>query len=184
MDDLRAIQLLKKGDISGLDVLIEHYQVKAIRVAFLVTRDEALAEDVVQDTFLRVYQRIRYFDETRPFKPYFFSCVTHAAINAAERAARQVPLDDGDTEQMERLLQRASSTEDQVEYAQLKQEIFACLGRLAPRERAAVIQRYYLDMSEKEMAAEHSIAPGTVKWLLNSARRHLRAFIGMEGENK
>jgi RNA polymerase sigma-70 factor (ECF subfamily) len=184
MDDLRAIQLLKKGDISGLELLIERYQVKAIRVAFLITRDEALAEDVVQDTYLRIHHRIRSFDETRPFEPYFLSCVTHAAIDAAERASRHILLDEGDPGQFDRLLQRASSTEDKVEYSQLREEIFDCLGKLAPRERAVIIQRYYLDMSEKEMAAEHSVAPGTVKWLLNSARRHLRSFIGMEGENK
>ena len=59
MDDPQAIQRLKKGDISALEVLITRYQVKAYRTAFLITHDDALAEDVVQETFLRVYQRIR-----------------------------------------------------------------------------------------------------------------------------
>ncbi len=182
MDDLRAIQLLKKGDINGLELLIERYQVKAIRVAFLITRDEAMAEDVVQETYLRIYRRIRSFDISRPFEPYFLSCVTHTAIDAAERASRNVILDEGEPEQIDHLLQKAVSTENLVEYNQLREEIFSSLGRLSPRERAVIIQRYYLEMSEKEMAAENRVAPGTIKWLLNSARRRLRGLIGVEDE--
>lgn len=185
MDDSQAIQRLKKGDISGLEVLIARYQTRAIHTAFLITHDEALAEDVVQDTYLRIYQRIRYFDETRPFEPYLLRSVTHAALNMAERSSRHVVLNEtDDVVIMGQLLHTAATTEDQVEYAMLKQEIFSHLAKLSPRERMVIIQRYYLEMSEKEMAVEHSIAPGTVKWLLSVARQHLRTFIRTEGEKE
>ena len=183
MDDSQAIQRLKKGDISGLEVLITRYQVKAFRTAFLITHDDALAEDVVQETFLRVYQRIRHFDETRPFKPYLLRSVANSALNAAEKLSRQVVFpEEDDPVILEQLIRDAATTEDLVDYALLKDEIFSKLARLSPRERMVIIERYYLEMSEKEMAVEHSIAPGTVKWLLNAARLHLRAFMKPEGE--
>lgn len=183
MDDIQAIKRLKRGDIGGLELLIARYQIKAYRTAFLITHDNALAEEVVQDTFLHIYQRISYFDDTRPFEPYFLRCVANAAVNAAERSSRQVALsEDSEPTILEQLLQSASTTEDLVDYSELKQEIFSVLGRLSPRERKVIIQRYYLEMSEKEMAIEHSIAPGTIKWLLNAARMHLRAFMKPEGE--
>ena len=53
---------------------------------------------------------------------------------------------------------------------------------LSPRQRAVVVQRYFLDMSEREMAAKLEIAPGTVKWLLNAARTRLRALLRKEVE--
>ena len=185
MDDVQAIQRLKNGDIGGLELLIARYQEKAIRTAYFITSDYASAEDVVQDTFVRIFHRIRNFDESRPFEPYLLQSVVHVAIDTAERSSRNVSLDEMiEPGKMESLFQRVTATEDQVEYAQLKQEIFAGLNKLPPRERAVIIERYYLEMSEKEMAAEHSIAPGTVKWLLNLARQHLRSLIGMEGEDK
>jgi len=55
MDDLQAIQRLKAGDIGGLEALMERHQAKAVRTAFLITHDENLAEDVIQDTFVRIY---------------------------------------------------------------------------------------------------------------------------------
>ncbi len=183
MDEMQAIQRLKKGDISGLEHLITRYQDSAVRTAFLITQDVALAEDVVQDTFLRIYQRIHQFDASRSIKPYLLRSVAHAALDAAEKSARHVQLsEEEEPVLLDSLLLKASTTEDQVEYASLKQEIFSALGKLKPRERKAIIERYYLEMSEKEMAAEHEVAPGTVKWLLNSARQHLRSFIRMEGD--
>ena len=47
MNESQAIQRLKKGDISGLEILIALHQVKAVRTAFLITHDVAMAEDVV-----------------------------------------------------------------------------------------------------------------------------------------
>ena len=67
MDDLQAIRRLKGGDIGGLEALVTHYQVKAVRVAFLILHDEALAEDVFQDVCIRLFQRIHQYDEKRPF---------------------------------------------------------------------------------------------------------------------
>ena len=71
MDDLQAIRRLKNGDMGGLEILIACYQAKAVRTAYLVTHNEPMAEDVVQDAFVRFYERVRHFDERRPFEPYF-----------------------------------------------------------------------------------------------------------------
>ncbi len=183
MDDSQAVSRMKKGDIGGLETLIARYQERAFRTALLILHDDALAEDVVQDTFLRIFQRIRHFDEEQSIEPYLMRSVTHAALNTAEKESRHIVLDE-DTEPLilERLLDKAATTEDLAEYANLKKEIYAALAKLKPRERTVIVQRYYLEMSEKEMAVEHSVAPGTVKWLLNKARMHLRTFIIPESE--
>jgi RNA polymerase sigma-70 factor (ECF subfamily) len=179
MDDLQAIQRLKDGDIGGLESLVARHQAKAVRVAYLITHDEALAEDVVQETFVRLYQRIEKFDSTRPFEPYLLRSVANAALNVVRRAGRQISMD-GNLEQVEQLLVQTASVESEVEYHQLKQEIIQALSSLKPRQRAAVVQRYYLGMSEKEIATELDAPPGTVKWLLSSARTKLRDLLGSE----
>lgn len=183
MTEAQAIRRLKKGDIGGMEELVVLHQQKALRTACLITRDEETAKDAVQETFLRIYQRIHYFDESRPFEPYLLRSVVHTAINMAAKRSKEIGLEDELTPvDVESLINRATSTEDQVEYRQLKQEILDGISRLAPRERAVIVERYYLDFSEKEMAEIHDVAPGTVKWLLNAARKKLRAFMGMESD--
>lgn len=182
MDDLQAIHRLKNGDIGGLELLIACYQAKAVRTAYLVTHDEPMAEDVVQDAFIRFYERVRHFDEHRPFEPYFLRCVVNAALNAIEKESHITSsLDhEADYAGLEKLLSRALSVEEQVEFSELTREILRTLRALSPRQRAVAVQRYYLGMSEKEMTEALEIAPGTVKWLLNAARTRLRTLLSSE----
>ena len=180
LEDLHAIRQLKNGDIGGLECLIARYQDKALRTAFLVTHDESLAEDAVQDTFVRFYQRAKHFDETRPFEPYFLRSVVNTALNAIERENKNGHSLDEDVSEIESLLEQAASVEEQVEFNTLKWQIGEALIELPPRQRAVIVQRYYLGMSEKEMSKELASPPGTVKWLLNAARQRLRSLLGSE----
>lgn len=177
MEDGEAIRRLKRGDIGGLETLVSRYQVKAVRTAYLVTHDEALAEDVVQEAFVRIYHRFHGFDEARPFEPYLMRSVINGALNALRRQRRSVPLDGAEAE-VEALLVTARSVESQVEYGQLQESLLAALSRLSPRQRTVVVQRYYLEMSEHEMAQALEVSSGTVKWLLHAARARLRELLG------
>jgi len=182
MDDTRAIRRLKHGDIGGLEILMQQYQVKAARAAFLITHDESVAQDIVQETFIRICERIHQFDESRPFEPYLLRSVIHASLNAVRGSGKFTSLDD-ESGEIENLLDRAASVESQVESTQLQHEILNALSKLSPRQRAVIVQRYYLEMSEQEMALALDAAPGTVKWLLNAARERLRHLLGQKGES-
>lgn len=179
MDERTAIRRLKKGDFGGLEFLMARYQVKALRVAFLITGDKSLAEDVVEEVFFGIFQRPGRFDESRPFEPYLIRSVVNAALNACREQKKSISFE-ANLEWLEGLIAQAASVESQVEYVQHKSEILRALEQLPPRQRAAVVQRYYLDMDEKEMAHALNAAPGTVKWLLNSARTALRDLLKKE----
>lgn len=175
-EDNDAVRRMKGGDIGGLAEVVRRHQVRAVRAAFLVTQDEALAEDVVQDVFIRIHQRIRQFDDGRPFEPYLMRSVVNGALNAIRRERKSVSLD-GDTAPLERQLQTAS-VETEVETAEQAREVLHALAQLPPRQRAAIVQRYYLALSEDEMAAALDAPAGTVKWLLHAARLRLRELLG------
>ena len=83
MEERRAVERLKTGDIGGLEALVRSHQTRAVRAAYLILRDRALAEDVVQAAFVRAYERIASFDEGRPFGPWFMKVVVNDAIKAA-----------------------------------------------------------------------------------------------------
>jgi RNA polymerase sigma-70 factor, ECF subfamily len=175
-DDRQAIHRLKNGDIGGLEILVNRYQVKAIRTAFLIVHDTQTAEDIAQETFVRVFEHIQHFDENRPFGPYLLRSVCNAAVDAVKNESKRGSVAGG-LESVENLLRHAMTVESQAEFNAIKQDIHHALETLSPRQRAAVVQRYYLEMSEKEMAANLNVTPGTVKWLLNAARGHLRSLL-------
>lgn len=181
MNDAQVIRRLKEGDPTGLETLVSRYQKRAVYTAFLITQDEQLAEDVAQEVFIRIYRHIQNFDESRPFAPYLLRSITNAALNAIEKTDRWVQFGAGtDVQHVADLLTTATCVEDQVEYSRLKAEIAQALAALPARQRAVVIQRYYLGMNEQEMAANLSAPPGTIKWLLNNARQRLRSLLHLE----
>ncbi len=178
MDEKQAIQRLKQGDIGGLEFLVHRYQVKAVRTAYLISRDPGLAEDVVQDSFLQVSRSIRGFDEARPFEPWFLRSVVNASVKMMQRSARQVQVgDEVDESFFGELAARVESVEEQVESIEFQNQIWDAMQKLSPRQRAVIVQRYFLDMSEKEMAEEAGSAAGTVKWMLHAARERLRGLL-------
>ncbi len=182
MNESDAIRLLKQGDINGLEWLVITHQTKAVRIAYLITRDIPLAEDIVQDAFVHVYQIIDQFDDHRPFAPWFMRSVANSALKKARKEARQVPIDSkAGGKDLRKLIELGSnSPENQSETSEFQNTIWAAMGELSPRQRAVIVQRYFLDMSEKEMSGELGSPVGTVKWLLNSARSKLRTLLGSE----
>ena len=178
MNEQQAIQLLKKGDIGGLDFLVCAHQVKAVRVAYLITRDSGLAEDIVQDAFVHAFVAIRGFDETRSFEPWFLRSVVNASVKLMQKSARQVQVGgDADESVLAELVARVESVESQVESIQIQHQIWDAMQKLSPRQRAVIVQRYFLEMSETEMAEKSDTAAGTIKWLLNAARERLRRLL-------
>lgn len=101
MDDQTAISRIKQGDLNGLEALVGRYQVKAVYAAYLVLQDRSLAEDVAQDAFLKIYEKIHQFEDGRPFAPWFFRIVVNDAVKIARRQRRLRSLDEEPEEQPE-----------------------------------------------------------------------------------
>jgi len=173
-DELSAIARLQRGDVGGLEFLVRKYHPRAVRSAYLVVHDYALALDIAQTAFIRVFERIRQFDAGRPFAPWFFKIVLRDARKVAERRARGAPL--------EATVQPSTadpdpSPEDLWEQHELAQAVVAALAALPPAERVAIVQRYYVGLSEAEIAAASRTPIGTIKWRLHVARQHLRPLL-------
>ncbi|HLU08255.1 MAG TPA: sigma-70 family RNA polymerase sigma factor, partial [Oceanobacillus sp.] len=64
-----------------------------------------------------------------------------------------------------------------AEMRELQAAVRNALDQLSPGQRAAIVMRYYFDMSEEEMAAQFNAPPGTIRWRLHAARRRLRGLL-------
>jgi RNA polymerase sigma-70 factor (ECF subfamily) len=177
MEEAETIQRLQHGDIAALETLVRRYQVQAARAAYLVVRDRALAQDVVQSAFARLHERLGRFDHQRPFAPWFLRLVLNDATKMAVRRSREVRLDDGAEGDASGAIDPGIGPERAWEQAETAEEVWAALARLAPAQRAAVVQRYYLGLSEAEMAACLDCPPSTIKSRLHAARERLRLLL-------
>jgi len=169
MDEREAIADLRKGDIRALEALVRAHQVRAVRTAYLITRDAALAQDVVQSAFLRAYERIGQLDSTRPFGPWFMTSVMHDAIKAVSKRNRDTSFDRLPAVELA-VIDNQSQPDAVWEQTETTQEVWTALGELTPEQRAVVVARYYLGLSQAEMTLALRCTPSTVKWRLHVAR--------------
>jgi len=175
----QAIAQLKQGNLDGLAVLVQTYQVQAVHAALLIVGDPGTAEEVVQEAFLRAYRKIAQFDERRPFGPWFLRSVIHAALKAAARQDRFEPLEEPQegSRSAEWLIDPHLGPPEIAEAGEVREAIWRALGQLTPDQRAAVVLRYFLDESEAEMIQALNRPGTTVKWWLHAARQRLRDLL-------
>jgi len=173
-----AVERLKRGGIGGLKLLVEHHHARALRAAYLIVRDRTLAEDVVQNAFVKAYERIDGFDAGRPFGPWFDRIVVNDAIKAANKRERASSREvSGAEDILLRLADPGTGPHEEAEKADARRRVWRALERLPPAQRAAVVQRYYLGMSEAEMAGNARSPAGTIKSRLSAARKTLSQLL-------
>jgi RNA polymerase sigma-70 factor (sigma-E family) len=137
----------------------------ATRLAYLLTGDRAAAEDVAQDAFLRAASRLGSLRDEAAFPAYLHRAVVNGARNRARRLS------------LER--RHAVTAPDVAPYAlpdlATRDGLWHALQRLPHRQRAALVLRFYLDLSEAEVAARLGCRPGTVKSAVARGLAALRA---------
>lgn len=146
----------------------------AVRLAYLLTGDRDVAEDLVQDAFVKLAGRLVHVRNPDVFDAYLRTTVVNLSRSywrrkRVERSylerARRVGGSDGTS--------RGRSVEDQ-------EQMWQALRLLSTRQRAAIVLRFYEDLSEAEVAEILQCAPGTVKSLVSRGLEKLRSEITSE----
>jgi RNA polymerase sigma-70 factor, ECF subfamily len=181
MEDHIAIRRLKQGDLSGLEHLVNRYQVQAVHAAYMICYDRALAEDVAQTAFVKVAEHIRQFDEEQPFEPWFFRIIMNDAIKLAKKKKRNFSLeekmDEATSKLAEWLTDPMPKPEQLVEQKESGQIILKAIHSLPPGQRAVITMRYFLNMNEADMSLKMDRPLSTIKWWLRAARKRLSELI-------
>lgn len=188
MEDRIAISRIKQGDLKGLEILVNRYQVQAVHAAYMIVYDNALAEDVAQTAFVKAAEHIHQFDEERPFAPWFFRIVVNDALKLAKIQVRSISLEeqlDEPTAQLAAWLADPSLKPEQlIEQKETRENILKAVQSLPPEQRAVIVMRYYLEMSEADMSAKMERPLSTIKWWLRNARKRLYDLMDSKAEGE
>lgn len=160
----------------------EHYERHRAEVmGFLVKllADEALAEDVLQETFLRVYRALEQYDPERSFRAWLFQIARNAALDALRLARKEEKLREATARH------RPTSVEPVVPEVERREEADRtreALAGLAPDARALLLQRHGLGMPIAELAESWSVTERTIANRLNAATLTLaRVLLAKKG---
>ena len=159
---------IERGSLADLHVA---HAPDGIRLAFLLTGDRALAEDLVQDAFARLIGRLRHLRDPNAFGAY----LRRTIVNLATSHFRHRRVERAYLERVATAPAAGASTNDDLDEA-----MHAVLLRLPERQRAAIVLRFYEDLSDVQTAEILRCSPGTVRSLVTRGMKTLRqALEGM-----
>lgn len=158
---------VERGSLAELYVA---YAPDGIRLAYLLTGDRALAEDLVQDAFVRLVGRLRHLREPSAFWTYLRRTIVNLATSHfRHRRVERAYLD----------RVAAAPAADTNSNDDLDESMHRVLLGLPQRQRAAIVLRFYEDLSDVQTAAVLECSPGTVRSLVSRGMQTLRE--GLEG---
>jgi RNA polymerase sigma-70 factor (sigma-E family) len=167
------VRVSRQAELAEFTDFVAGMQAKMVRLAELVTGDRDRAEDLAQDGFAKAFaawRRIRGQDPAA----YVRRCIINANIDWWRRRGwRERPHAD---------LPDRPGDPDVATALAARDLVLRALARLTARERAVLALRFYFDLSEAQISAELSIAPGTVKSTLARALAKLRADADLRSE--
>jgi RNA polymerase sigma-70 factor (ECF subfamily) len=156
----------KEQAMAELERWVTTFQPVLFRAAYLILRDVQGAEDVAQETFLRAYSAALRREPGEFVRSWLYRIAVNTALNELRRQKRE-------TSAVARL--GGDEVIDPGERSDTESVVGDAVDRLPDRLRVAVICRYFLDLSENEMASVLRVRPGTIKSRLHEARRLLAA---------
>jgi len=179
VEEIAVIVRCQNGESSAFEELFYLYRDDVYRFSFLVVRDPTLAQDVVQEAFLKVFRSVGKFQFRSSFKSWLYRVVVNEAITILRR--RKLKEDLHPAPGVESIFLDSNPQRWQPEEFALESEerdiLHWAVGQLDPIHRTVVVLKYFHDFSDPEIAAVVGCPPGTVKSRLHRARELLRHAI-------
>ncbi len=187
LPDADVVALAQRGRDAAYRELIRRYERPVFSLVFRMVRDRELAEDLSQDTFIKVLQHIDRYRPEFKFSSWLFKIANNVAIDHLRRRQLDTVSMDGSPHAVTAEAVEATSFDvsgggesalDRLQAKELGSAIEAAISRLRPEYRACILLRHVEDRSYEEIAATLDLPLGTVKTYIHRARHELREALG------
>lgn len=181
LTDAEIMLRVREGDDAGYDILIEKYRKPIINFMFRMVHNQAVAEELAQEVFLRVYRSRQTYRAEAKFTTWLYRIATNLGVNHArdtkhERAAQNVYLDqpDPETGTTPDVADATASAEEMLVRNERMQAIRQHVMALPERQRNAVLMHKYQGLDYKQIGEVLKLSESATKSLLFRAYQTLR----------
>lgn len=181
-DDVQLIQRILAGDENAFAILIEKYQRQVHALAFRKVGDFQTAEDITQETFLQVHQKLATLNDPTKFSAWLYAIANHLCIawyrknQLQAEALQEIYISEIETEAYSRYIAREhAKTTAEVQHDLVKR----LLTKLKESDREVITLHYFEEMTSSEIGAHLGVSENTIKSRLHRARQELKKYESM-----
>jgi RNA polymerase sigma-70 factor (ECF subfamily) len=172
-EDLALVGRCLAGDTAAFETLVTKHQRVFFTVAIRMLGNRDEASDAVQNTFVKVYEKLDTFDRTRRFFSWVYRILVNECLNV-QRARRPF-------EPIDKALPAAGDPLETLETEQRRQRVQAAVLALPVESREVIVLRHFTDLSYEEIGEALHLSTLTVKSRLHTARQRLaQMLLGLE----
>ncbi len=176
LSDSDLIDRLRQDDLDALGVLFERYRDRVFRTALVIVRDPAVAEDILQDCFLKVYANARRIDTERPLAPWLYRVTVNLSYTWLSRGKNHRTSIEAVVDMLVSPMKQAPDR--LTEQTELRQNVRKAINDLSIDQRVVVVLYYLNGLNLQDIAEILDLPIGTVKSRLYYARENLRGKLG------
>jgi|SRR6185437_3576317 len=177
-DDHSVVRAVLAGDKDAYGTLVRAHSAAVFKVAFRIIGNEADAEEIVQEAFLRAYQRLESFQRRSSFGTWIYRIAVNCALDRISKPGIEAECRPGEEDDSEEMTVQVAARDADPERWLLSREISTAqemaMLRLTPTEKTAFVLRHHEDRSTSEIAETLGIAPNAAKNAVFRAVQKLR----------
>ena len=174
LSDEEVARRVVEGDAESFEILIRRHNQRVYRVARSILLDDALAEDLAQEAWVRVYERLRQFAGEARFSTWLTKIVVHEAWARSRRSDRFRPITDEMAETLEDFMTAEPDPEARTLGGEMREYLESAMDALPERYRLVLVLRDVEELSTSETAEALGVNENVVKTRLHRARAMLR----------
>jgi RNA polymerase sigma-70 factor, ECF subfamily len=186
LSDHDLVERSRKGSEKAYRELLGRYQRPVFSLVYRMVRDREQAEDLAQETFVRVFNNLERYDPAYKFSSWIFKIATNLTIDWMRRKEVPTVSIDGSryatsSDEIEAstitVESKDENPEERLESKELGAEIEQAIGKLRPEYRQAIILRHIEDKPYEEIAQIMALPLGTVKTYIHRGRGELKEML-------
>ena len=171
--DRELIEACQRGDRDAFRAVFEAHKDRVYSIALRFSGEQAVAMDIAQDTFLKLFSSIKDFRGDSSFETWLYRLVVNSCLDYKRRTRRLMPLAD----EFLGTLRASADSLAEVLRAELQTRVRSAVDHLSPDLRIAIVLRYTEGLSYEEMAQVLGCSSGTVASRLNRAHKTLERWL-------
>jgi RNA polymerase sigma-70 factor (ECF subfamily) len=170
------LRRLKQDDERAFDALFRHYSALVYRFAYSYLKSRPAAEEIVQECFIKIWEKRAQLRDDLPLKGYLFTTAHHAVLNELRRDQHHLRLHG-----QVAAAAGPASVPNEVEYQEMEALYQAALERLPPKQREAFLLSRQQGLSYPEIAERQGVSVKTVEAHMMQALKTMRSYFRLHG---
>ncbi len=177
--DAELMLQVREGDPASFALLLERHRAPVINFLYRMVQNQAVAEELAQDVFLRVYRSRESYEPTARFTTWLFRIATHLALNYIRDGRHEKGVERIDADPRDGIVRQLADLHPTVEQRLLRdarlREVKQAIETLPAKQKAAVLMHKYQELEYTQIASALSCSESAVKSLLFRAYETLRS---------